>query len=230
VPGQITVNVTPEGAQVIFDGQALGVSPLELSNLAPGQHTITVSKPGYSPETRTIEVASRSKSVVVIQLAMLAAQLSVTSDPAGAKVILDGKDLGKVTPLQMTVDKPGNHTILVRKEGYLDELTTLNLQAGQSSHFTPNLRRLGVTDEIKVKKFLGGAPQGTGTISVKVQPKGAQVAVNRRIVDKPSPVEFYLNPGIYMIDITASGYKPLHKEITVEKGSKVSIEESLQHE
>ncbi len=230
VPGQITVNVNPEGAQVILDGQTLGVSPLELSNLTPGQHTITVSKSGYSPETRTIDVASRSKSVVVIQLAMLAAQLSVTSDPAGAKVILDGKDLGKVTPLQLTVEKPGNHTILVRKEGYLDEMTTLNLQAGQSSHFTPNLRRLGVTDEIKVKKFMSGAPQGTGTVNVKVQPKGAQVAVNRRIVDKPSPVEFYLNPGIYVVDITASGYKPLHKEITVEKGSKVSIEETLERE
>ena len=231
VPGQLTVNSTPEGAQVVLDGQSYGVSPLELTDIAPGQHTVTVGKAGYTSETRMIEVASRSKSVLVVQLAMVAASLAVTSDPAGAKVIVDGKDLGKVTPLQLSMDKPGNHSVLVRKEGYLDESTTLNLQAGQTSHFTPALRKLGVTDEIKVKKFLGGgAPQGSGLVSVKVQPKGAQVAVNRRIVDKSSPVEFYLNPGIYMVDITASGYKPLHKVITVEKGSKTAIEESLQTE
>ena len=60
-----------------------------------------------------------------------------------------------------------------------------------------------------------------GAVNVKTQPKGAQVAVNNRILDKFSPVDFYLNPGTYVIDITASGYKPFHRVIDVQKGGKV---------
>ncbi len=70
--------------------------------------------------------------------------------------------MGKPTPIQINVDKPGNHTILVCKDGYLDETGALNLQAGQSYRFTPALRALGATSEIKIKKFMGGgAPEGS---------------------------------------------------------------------
>lgn len=233
IPGQLTVNSIPAGAQISIDGQSESgwLTPYDLTGVAPGQHTVTISKPGYASETRTIEVVSRSKSVMTLQLATLSATLTVTSDPAGAKVFLDGKDLGHVTPFQVPVDKPGNHTVLVRKDGYLDETSTLNLQAGVASHFTPTLRKLGATDEIKIKKFLGGGqPDGTGSVSIKTDPKGAQIAVNRRVLDKPSPVNFFLNPGTYVVDITASGYKPFHRVINVEKGGKLNIEETLEHE
>ena len=69
-----------------------------------------------------------------------------------------------------------------------------------------------------------------GTVSVKTQPKGAQIAVNNRIVDKMSPVDFYLNPGNYVIDITSSGFKSIHKVITVEKNGKVVIDENMDRE
>jgi len=42
-----------------------------------------------------------------------------------------------------------------------------------------------------------------------------------------SPVEFYLNPGNYVIDITLSGFKTVEKVITVEKNGKVVIDENL---
>jgi hypothetical protein len=78
--------------------------------------------------------------------------------------------------------------------------------------------------------FGGGDTAGMVAVSVKTQPKGAQVAVNNRILDKFSPVDFYLNPGTYVIDITASGYKPFHKVLDVQKGTKVSIDENLERE
>lgn len=97
------------------------------------------------------------------------------------------------------------------------------------------LRALGTTEDIKIagrfkKLFGGGDTSGMGAVSIKTQPKGAQVAVNRRIVEKPTPVQFYLNPGNYEIDITSSGYKPIHRVINVEKGGKLSFEDTLEHE
>ena len=96
VPGQLTVNSTPEGAQFHFDGHndASWVTPYNLTGLTPGQHTVTVTKPGYASETRNIEVASGSKSFLVVQLAPLTASVSVASEPAGAAIFLDGKDTG----------------------------------------------------------------------------------------------------------------------------------------
>jgi hypothetical protein len=124
--------------------------------------------------------------------------------------------------------------VAVKKQGYLEESTTVNLQPGQSFRYSPTLRQLGSTDEIKtagkLKKLFGGAPDGMGAVTVKTQPKGAQVAVNRRILDKQSPAEFYLNPGTYVIDITMTGYKSIHRVVSIEKGSKLAIDESLDRE
>ena len=66
-----------------------------------------------------------------------------------------------------------------------------------------------------------------GTVNVHTQPKGAQVAINQRVLDKLSPVEVAVGPGNYVVDITLTGFKPVHKIVTVEKGGKIAIDESL---
>jgi hypothetical protein len=167
--------------------------------------------------------------------AQLAATVSVTSDPAGAAIWMDGKDTGRVTPAQISVDKPGNHSFTFKKQGYLDESSNANLQVGQTFHLSPSLKALGNTDDIKIggkfKKLFGGSDTaGMGAVSVKTSPKGAQVAINNRVLDKNSPVELYLDPGNYVLDITLSGFKSIHRVITVEKNGKVAIDESLDRE
>jgi serine/threonine protein kinase len=237
IPGQMTINTTPEGAEVHIDGRSdpSWVTPFNLPGLAPGQHSVTVARAGYAPETRNIDVASGSKSFLVIQLAQLTASAAITSQPAGAQIFIDGKDTGKVTPSQINVDKPGPHTFVIKKQGYLDETSNATMQAGQIFHFAATLRALGSVDDIKLggkfkKLFGGGDTAGMGAVNIKTQPKGAQVAVNNRILDKFSPVDFFLNPGTYVIDITLSGYKPVHRVIEVQKGGKVAVEESLERE
>jgi hypothetical protein len=235
VSGQLSIDSTPQGAQIQVDGQAAGVTPFSLANLMPGQHTVTVSRPGFVTDTRTVNVSSGSKSALSVQLAQVSASVSAHSDPAGAAVWMDGRDTGKVTPAQISVDRPGTHNFVFKKQGYLDEATSANLQIGQTFQLSPTLRALGNTDEIKFggkfKKVFGGSDTaGMGVVSIKTQPKGAQIAVNNRIVDRASPADFYLNPGNYMIDITLTGFKNVHKVITVEKSGKVVIDESLDRE
>lgn len=236
VPGQLAIDSTPQGAQVQVDGRGdpSWVTPLSVTSLAPGRHTVTIGKNGYVSETRAVEVGSGSKAVVLLHLAAAAGTISVRSEPAGASVFVDGRDSGHVTPAQISVEK-GNHVVLVRKQGYLDETTTANLQPGQSYHFSPALRPLGNADDIKTvgkfkKIFRGGDTAGMGSVSIKTQPKGAQIAVNRRMLDKASPVQFMIGPGNYIIDISASGYKPIHRIINVDKGGKVSLDEAMQPE
>jgi len=127
---------TPQGAQVQLDGKTdpSWVTPFTLSGLGAGQHTVTVSKPGYSTDTRTVDVASGGKAFVTSRLAQLMATLSVTSTPPGANVYIDGRDTGKLTPAQVSVDK-GQHVVLVRKPGFVDETTSAQFVLAQTVSF-----------------------------------------------------------------------------------------------
>ena len=234
IPGQLAVDSTPEGAQLQIDGRTdpNWVTPYTLAGLPAGSHTVVVSKSGFTQESRSIDVVSGSKAFLIVHLASLNATITVSSEPAGASIFLDGKDTLRVTPSMISLEK-GTHTILVRKPGYLDETTAASGQAGQTFHFAPTLRALGSTDEIKTvgkfKKLFGGsATAGMSKVSIKTSPKGAQIAINRRVLDKTSPVDFMLNPGNYIVDITLTGYKPVQKVITVEQGGGLSIDETLQ--
>jgi hypothetical protein len=50
------------------------------------------------------------------------------------------------------------------------------------------------------------------------------------MLDKSSPVDVMLDPGNYVVDITLTGYAPIHKVISVDKGGKAVIDEVLQRE
>jgi PEGA domain len=235
IPGQLAVDSTPQGAQVQIDGQSspTWVTPFAVTNLPPGQHSITVSKAGFSTDTRSVAVTSGNRATTVVHLAQLMATLVVKSDPAGANIYVDGRDVGAKTPAQVSVDK-GQHVVLVRMMGYIDETMNGQFTLGQTFNFAPTLRPLGNVDNIKtvgkMSKLFGGkgVPAGQGVISIHTQPKGAQVAINQHMMDKNSPMDVALDPGNYVIDITLSGYAPVHKIVTADKGGKVVVDEVLQ--
>jgi hypothetical protein len=160
----------------------------------------------------------------------------VNSTPPGANVIIDGKPTGRVTPVQFAVEK-GSHAILLRKQGYLDETVTADLGPGQNFQYSPVLRALGNTEDMRtVGKFNklfgrgGDSTMGMGSITVRTLPKGAQVAINQRVLDKLSPVDLMLSPGNYIVDITLTGFKPVHKVVSIDKGGKSPIDEILERQ
>lgn len=235
VPGQMVIDSTPAGAQVQIDGRSdpSYVTPFALTNLEPGAHSISVSKTGFSTDTRSVMIASGTRANVSVHLNQLMATLVVNSEPAGANVYIDGHDSGVKTPGQVSVDK-GQHVVLVRKMGYIDETQAIQFALGQTFNFAPSLRALGNADSIhtvgKMSKLFGGkgAQAGQTTVSIHTTPKGAQVAINQHIMDKNSPVDVALDPGNYVIDITLTGYAPVHKVVTANNGGKILVEEVLQ--
>ncbi len=236
IPGQLAVDSTPQGAQVQVDGRsdASWVTPFALTNLQPGQHSIVVSKAGYATDSRTMNVTSGNRATTLVHLAKMMATLVVKSDPPGASIFVDGRDMGTKTPGQISVDK-GQHVVLVRMPGYIDETMNAQFALGQTFNFSPTLRPLGNTDNLKtvgkMSKLFGGKGQaGQGTLSIRTQPKGAQIAINEHLLEKNSPVEVLLDPGNYVIDITMTGYAPVHKVITADKGGKVVVDEVLQRQ
>jgi hypothetical protein len=238
VPGQALIDSNPQGAQFQVDGKSdpSWVTPFTLASLLPGKHLIAVSKAGYSSEVRSVDVTSGSKASLTLHLAPINALMVVNSTPAGAEVVLDGKPTGRMTPVQFAVEK-GSHTVLLRKQGFLDETVTADLGPAQNFQYSPALRALGNVEDIKTvgkfnKLFGHGSDStaGMGSISIHTQPKGAQIAINQRVLDKISPVDVMLGPGNYVVDVTLTGFKPVHKVVSVDKGSKAAIDEIMERQ
>ncbi|MGA7574550.1 MAG: PEGA domain-containing protein [Terriglobales bacterium] len=238
IAAEALIDSTPSGAQFQVDGKndASWVTPFNVLGLSPGKHIVSLSKTGYSSEIRSLDVAAGSKQSIMFHLAPVNALLVVNSTPAGANVIVDGRNTGRVTPVQFAVEK-GSHTVLLRKQGYLDETITADLGPAQNFQYSPALRALGNTEDMRtVGKFNrlfgrgGESTAGMGSMSIHTQPKGAQVAINNQVLDKLAPVDVMLSPGNYIVDITLTGFKPVHKVVSVDKGSKEAINEILERQ
>jgi hypothetical protein len=63
----LLVNAQPWG-EVIFDGQKMGFSPLLLSNVPAGNHSLEVSRRGYRTERRLVQLRPGERASVNIRL------------------------------------------------------------------------------------------------------------------------------------------------------------------
>ena len=115
--GTMSVNTDPAGASVMIDGIPRGMTPLNVS-LTAGAHTLVVQGNGES-RTVPITIAAGAQISQYLELPKVAAsatgQLQVRSEPAGARIIVDGTPMGK-SPLTVTELAPGEHTVTLESE------------------------------------------------------------------------------------------------------------------
>lgn len=127
--GTIHLLVTPTFSSVYLDGVEAGLVPpngiLIIRNVIPGTHGIRVSKEGYT--TVTIDQYVGENEIVKVPVTLeapSAGSLSVSSIPAGAQIYLDGEVIG-VTPMTAQNVTEGEHTLILRMEGYSDYTGTV---------------------------------------------------------------------------------------------------------
>lgn len=233
--GELAVSSLPSGARIELDGQAgaTWVTTHVIAAVAPGHHIVKLSKAGYATEVRSIEVSSGNRAMLEVRLTPTKGLVNIAGTPAGSSILVNGKDMGKLSPAEIMLD-PGPQTITLHKEGYLDASTNVTLRAGENFAFSPALRVAGKTDSIKVagggiKKIFGGGGASVGMvrIQVKSRPKGADITINGTQLQKHTPADLDLEPGNYAITLQLAGYQPLQKVVTVEAGTQLKVDEEL---
>jgi TolB-like protein/predicted Ser/Thr protein kinase len=172
-----------------------------------------------------------SAPVLAATTAPILGTISVQSQPAGASIILDGKDTGQKTPAQVAAAR-GAHSIVLKQPGYVDSTASANLTAGGATvTVSETLAKLGETKAIKpiggFKKIFGSESENMGRIRIDTKPRGAKVMVGTQVVSKPTPVEFALNPGSYEITLELAGYATLQKMVEINAGKRIQVEETL---
>jgi hypothetical protein len=68
VSGSLMVDSRPGGALVSIDGRPAGTTPVTLTAVAPGRHTVRLERPGYRTVTTTVDVKAGERTRVAARL------------------------------------------------------------------------------------------------------------------------------------------------------------------
>jgi len=112
-PSTFELTATPAGSTAIFDNDPnlRCDTPCEIP-LPPGRHTFTVSSQGYREAHRIIEIPRDTG--LIVNLEKSSGTLSITSNPPGLAVSIDGKVQQRRTPAMFNV-APGRHHVEVAR-------------------------------------------------------------------------------------------------------------------
>jgi serine/threonine-protein kinase len=235
---ELKLTSQPDRAKVEIDGwsEPNWVTPFTASHLAAGHHILVFSKSGYLQQTQNIESVANKSIDVSAQLAPAVSTIVVTSNPQGANVWIDGKDSGMTTPAQLTVDK-GFHKVTVRKAGFKDSSTEDSVAEGQTLSFSPVLLSVNQQSEDGkstnlLRRIFGtdAIPEGKGMVHIRTDPEGATIMVDGKVSPKKTNARWPADPGVYSIVLQMSGFKTVHRNIRVQKGKVVTIDETLEQQ
>ena len=137
--GTIAVSSDPSGAMVYLDDGYKGVTPLTISDLPEGVHTVKLTKSGYKDYWETVHVSAGSAKYVAPRLTKETGSIYVSSYPTGANVYLDDSYQG-TTPITIYDIDTVSHTIKLTKSGYEDYQKTVYVSAGSKESVSGNLR------------------------------------------------------------------------------------------
>lgn len=127
VNGQISLNTVPAGAAVTINGQSAGTTPLILPQKG-GDYPVEIALAGYEPLQDTVAVTYNNPSPSRnYYLKPVQAQLTVTLNPQGGMLLLDGKPV--TSPL--SIDAGKSHTLRYEKAGFTPQSQTISLNAGE---------------------------------------------------------------------------------------------------
>jgi hypothetical protein len=115
--GELVVQSRPEGAQVKIDGEVKGVTPLTI-RLDRGAHVLEVQSGTSEPRVIPLMIQGGVQTSQYVELRGSAATgiLEIASQPAGARIIIDGQNRG-TTPATIRDLTPGEHTVVLELRG-----------------------------------------------------------------------------------------------------------------
>ena len=115
--GELVVQSRPVAARVSIDGEERGVTPLTVK-LPSGAHVLEVQSGRSEPRVipLTIQAGVQTAQYIELQNVALTGGLDVRSEPAGARVTIDGQNRG-TTPVTVRDLAPGDHQVVLEAGG-----------------------------------------------------------------------------------------------------------------
>jgi len=209
LPGLVTIeSLDLQGARVQIDNVDIGITPLIDAQLEAGERELVVSKERYLPRTERITITGRAiRERFEVELEPAWAVVSLTSQPPGAEVLVNGESRG-ITPLNTELLQ-GDHAITVKLTGHQAWQEELSITAGQDM----------VLPEVQLIP-------ADGLVFIRSNPSDASVTVNGQFTGQ-TPLEIALPPGeSHRVTLFKAGYNEASRVIQTapDEESEVTIE------
>jgi hypothetical protein len=188
IRGLALVHSEPPGAEVTVDGAFRGVTPLFLIDLPVGEHRFSFSAQSHLSREMTVRVEDRVPQWIRAELPINAGRLVVRSEPAGARVLLNGVDRG-TTPVDISDAPAGEGVVEIRQPGFVPYTQRLTIVAQEEQQIMGRLE-----------------PQPTRMTVVSL-PAGARIYANNEYRGL-APLELSdLPPGTVRLRAEMPGYE-----------------------
>lgn len=205
--GNLKITSDPSGAEVWSGKEKLGSTPFDKTNLAVGTYQLIIRKNGYRDYPKSVTVsANKTSEIHTIKLTQVE-RLTVTSQTAGAEILVDGKSYG--TKKFDNYMELGSYTITIRKDGFTSYEEKVKIEANKPKVISKKLEAI-VTLQY-------------GTLTVSSEPSGAEVLINDKSVGKTPLKNYKINTGENKITIRKDNYRQYHKPIKIEVNKPVNI-------
>jgi hypothetical protein len=176
--GGLRVTSTPAGARVLVDGKPRGVTPLTLTDLIPGRHTVGVKSNAGSVE-RIVTVAANETAD--IDESIFPGWIAVYS-PFDLTIIEGGRVLRPDERGQVMLP-PGTHELrLGNKALTFEEVRQIDVKPGETTvvRLTPSPSTLTVTASEAAEVWLDGTRVGETPVDALPAPLGTHEVVVKR--------------------------------------------------
>ncbi len=203
--GLILIVSEPSGATVELDGANRGETPLLLTDLPLGSYRVKLTCSGYREQEIDLKVESRIPHKETVIMASNSATLELSSEPTGAKVVLNGVDRG-TTPCVLDQIPEGESTLELALEGCEPYTQDLKLHAGERQ---------------TLKAVLKPIPAKLTLVSI---PTGARIYVNNQFQGESPLTLSDLEPGSYRLRAELPAHETVARTVFVERAGNTTEE------
>jgi hypothetical protein len=208
---KVQIQSTPSGAAIDLDGVRQSKTTPAWLTVPRGDHKLRLELAGHAPLEEPISVTRAGKRLSFTLTAVGGLELRAGDDSAtGATVTIDGAEAGTIPFTGVLL--PGNHRVVIRREGYHDAERQVATLGGQTYAADITLQAL---------------PPPQGEILVAADVSGAQVLLDGTAAGT-TPTILETAPGAHVIEIRAEGVQPHTETVTVASGGRVTVNAQLQ--
>jgi TolB-like protein len=114
--GNIYLDTTPQNVEVYLDQVYMGSSPINMTNIRAGAHSLKVKREGYADEEQQIEVIPDKVSSLTIHMKKIF-MVTIKSNPDNAQVVINNQNIGQ-TSFTSRAKEGTEVNLVVKKENY----------------------------------------------------------------------------------------------------------------
>jgi formylglycine-generating enzyme required for sulfatase activity len=207
-PGELNIDTNNVPVRVSVDGADVGRAP-GIIPVPQGSHTITLRAPRYLDHVVTMDIEGAGvRQDLTVRLSPAWGTLKVSVVPAGARVSVDGRDVG-VAPASAQIES-GVRQVRIESLGHKTWESSIVMKAGQTLSIGP---------------ITLGRPDAS--LTVRSKPAGAEVTIGGRYRGR-TPLNAELPADIaHDVVLSLPGHANWTQSVFADAGRKIAIDAQL---